>query len=56
MTKVFKDLDNLKWNHHINYINKNFSITSFQVLKSLKTSDITTLRRLYMVYVRPKIE
>ena len=36
-TKVFKDLgifiaENLKWNHHINYLYRIASTTSFQVL------------------------
>ena len=48
-TKLFKDLgifmaDNLKWNHHINYIYKIASTTFFHALNSFKTSDKKFLR------------
>jgi len=58
---MFKDLgifiaENLKWNHHIKYIYQIASIISFQVLKSFKSMDINILKKLYLVYIRPKLE
>ena len=52
LTKLFKDLgifiaDNLKWNHHINYIYTIATTISFQVPKSFKTS-VT-----YLVVIHP---
>ena len=60
-TKVFKDLgifidENLKWNHHINYVYKIASTISYQVLKSFKSTDINTLKKIYLIYIRPKLE
>ena len=60
-TKVFKDLgifiaENLKWNHHINYVYQIASTISFQVLKSFKSTDINILKKIYLVYIRPKLE
>lgn len=51
-TKVFKDLgifiaENLKWNHHINYLYRIASTTSFQVLKSFRSVDINILKKIY---------
>ena len=40
----------------MNYIYKNGSIKSFQVLKSFSANDITILRKFYVVYDRPKLE
>ena len=48
--------ENLKWNHHINYIYQIASTISFQVLKSFKSTDINILKKLYLVYIRPKLE
>ena len=61
LTKLFKDLgifiaDKLKWNHHINYIYKFTSTTSVQLLKSFKTSDKYIPKKLYLVYIRSKLE
>ena len=58
---MIKDLgifiaENLKWNHHINYIYQIASTISFQVLKSFKSTDINILKKLYLVYIRPKLE
>ena len=60
-TEVFKDLgifisNNLKWNHHINYIYRTASILSFQILKSFISTDLVILKKLYLVYIRPKME
>ena len=32
------------------------STISFQVLKSFKSTDINILKKLYLVYIRPKLE
>ena len=61
-TKLFKDLgifiaDNLKWNRHIYYIYTIASATSFQVLKSFKTSYIYLLKSLCVEKLcGPKLE
>ena len=60
-TEVFKDLgifisDNLKWKYHINFIYRTASILSFQVLKSFISTDLVILKKLYLVYIRPKME
>ena len=60
-TEALKDLGffisgNLKWNHHINYIYRTASILSFQILKSFISTDLEILKKLYLVYIRPKIE
>ena len=60
-TKVFKDLrifvaENLKLNHHNNYLNSIASTTSFQVLKSFRSTDINILKKLFLKYIRPKLE
>ena len=47
---------NLKWASHINYICRNASFCSYQLMKCLKTKNIFTLIQLYKTYVRPKIE
>lgn len=59
--KVFKDLgifiaENLKWNHHINYLYRIASTTSFQVLKSFKSVDINILKKLFLIYICLKLE
>ena len=46
----------LKWNHHINFIYKQASARSYQILKAFKSKNIWTLLKLFLVYVRPKVE
>ena len=46
----------LKWASHINYICRNASFCSYQIMKCFKTKFISTLIKLYKTYVRPKIE
>ena len=59
--KYFKDLGiytsgNLKWNEHVNYLNKIAKSSSFQKLKSFfKTSSASILTKLFIIYVRPKL-
>ena len=58
---VAKDLginatQNLKWEYHINYLFKIGSQISFQIKKSFKTKNIWTLLKLYLTYIRPKME
>ena len=60
-TKLFKDLgifiaENLKWNHHFNYLYRFVSTTSFQVFKSFKSTDTNILKKLFVIYIRPKLE
>ena len=47
---------NLKWNHHINYIYRIASTIFFQVLKSFISMDVNILKKLYLVYIPPKLE
>ena len=58
---MFKDLGifisgNLKWNLHINYMYCSASILSFQILKSFRSTEFEILKKLYLVYIGPKIE
>jgi hypothetical protein len=58
---VIKDLgifitQDLKWTHHVNYIFKNASLCSYQILKSVKSKNIWVLIKLFKTYVRPKVE
>ena len=46
----------LKWSHHINYLFRIGSVTSYQILKSFKSKNIWTLIKLYTTYIRPKLE
>ena len=48
--------DDLKWTSHVNFIYKNASLSSFQILNAFKTKNIWTLLQLYKTYVRPKLE
>lgn len=43
---------NLKLNDHINYINEIASISSYQTFKMFKYNTITTLIKLFTIYVR----
>ena len=59
--KYFKDLgiyisENLKWNEHVNYLYKIAQNSSYQILKSFKTSSASILTKLFKIYVRPKLE
>ena len=58
---MFKDLGifiakNKKIKHHINYVYRIASTISFQVLKSSKSTDVNIPKKLYLVYIRPKLE
>ena len=47
---------NLKWKTHINYIFRKASTCLYQLLKCFKTKNIWTLIKLFICYVRPKLE
>ena len=58
---LIKDLgiyvsNNLKWSSHINYVCRNASFSSYQIMKCFKTKSLFTLIKLYKTYVRPKLE
>ena len=46
----------LSFSFHVNYVYKQASLRSYQVLKSCKTRNVWTLVKLYKTYVRPKTE
>ena len=46
----------LKWNHHVNYLSRIGSATSYHIRKSFKTKSIWTIMKLYLTYLRPKLE
>ena len=46
----------LKWTHHINFIYKKASSILYQILKTFSTKNIWTLLKLYVTYIRPKLE
>ena len=57
---LFNDLgiyisENLKWNKHVNYLYKIAQNSSYQILKSFKTSSASILTKLFKIYVRPKL-
>ena len=57
----FKDLgvlisNDLKWTKHINYIARNASNTLYHIKKIFNSKNIWTLLKLYVTYVRPKLE
>ena len=59
--KHMKDLGvyfsyDLTFSFHVNYIFKQASVRSYQVLKACKSKNIYTLIQLYKTYVRPKVE
>ena len=61
--KVFKDLgiyiyisETLKWNEHIVYLYNVAQVSSYQIPKSFKTNSATILTKLFIIYVRPKLE
>ncbi len=47
---------NLKWKSHIDHIYKKAYTCSYQILKCFKTRNIWTLKKLFICYVRPKVE
>jgi hypothetical protein len=47
---------NLTFSFHVNYVYKQASLRSYQVLKACKTKNLRTLLALYKTYVRPKVE
>ena len=58
---VAKDLgiyitQDLKWEYHINHLFKVGSQISYQIKRSFKTKNIWTLLKLYLTYIRPKLE
>ena len=46
----------LKWERHVNFISRQASITSYQILKSFRSKNIWTLLSLYKCYIRPRLE
>ena len=60
-TSSFKDLgiyisSDLKWTDHIFFVFKQASLVSYQILKTFKTNNINILLKLYITYLRPKVE
>ena len=58
---VAKDLgvfitQDLKWNYHVSYLYRISSQVSYQIRKTFKTRNIWTLLKLYLTYIRPKLE
>ncbi len=58
---VMKDLGvfishDLKWAAHIDYLYNNASSVSYHILKSFKSKNIWTLKKLFLTYIRPKVE
>jgi len=47
--------NNLKWSHHIAYIQHNASICAFQILKSFSTKNVWILLKAFTTFVRPKL-
>ena len=47
---------NLKWSKHIDYIFHKANVVSYQILKSFRTKNIWTWRKLFITYVRPRVE
>ena len=46
----------LKWSTHVTSIYKKAALVSYQLLKSFQTRNLNTLLKLYITYVRPKLE
>ena len=58
---IVKDLgiyisSNLEWTEHTSFIYNQASLISYQILKTFKTNKIHILHKLYITYVRPKVE
>ena len=47
---------NLKWNHHIIYLHRIASTTSFQNLNFCKSTDINILKKFFLKYICHKLE
>ena len=47
---------NLKWSKHINHISHQANLVSYRILKSFRTKNIWTLKKLFTTYIRPKLE
>ena len=47
---------NLKWSQHVDYIYKTASSQSYRILKCFKSTNIWILVKLFVTYVRPKLE
>ena len=48
--------DNRKWSSHINQIHSVASHLSYIVLRAFSTKNIWTLLKIYVTYIRPKLE
>ena len=46
----------LKWSAHVDYIYNNASSVSYHVLKTFKSKNISTLKKVFVTYIRPKLE
>ena len=46
----------LKWASHIDYIFNNASRFSYQILRTFKSKNIWTYKKLLLTYIRPKLE
>ena len=46
----------LKWASHINYIYNNAAQYSYQILKTFRSKNIWTYKKLLLTYIRPKLE
>ena len=60
-TFLIKDLGimitpDLKWSQHVSYIYNQASVRSYQILKGFDTRVLSTLVKLFITYVRPKLE
>ena len=47
---------NLKWSKHIDYIFHKANFVSYHILKSFRTKNIWTWKKLFITYVRPLVE
>ena len=46
----------LKWASHINYVYNNAAQYSYQILKTFRSKNIWTYKKLLLTYIRPKLE
>ena len=61
LTSSIKDLGiyistDLKWVNHINFIYNKAAVCSYQILKTFQSKNLTTLVKLFTIYIRPKLE
>ena len=47
---------NLKWSKHISHICHQANLVSYRILKSFRTKNIWTFKKLFTTYIRPKLE